>query len=242
MHVYPELEPARHGKIVIKRALALADAYGRIDIPDIPLGKPSVSSPVLSAYLASRGIDIIAHLRMPDHNLLSAKSIIKTLSYVGVRRMILLRGDLPRQGGICEGYWSPEEALAYAKKYGVEPGLLISPRRSIEDIVRRLGLRAEIYYITRFNKNILNKIYKIINIIKNINSKIGLYIVIGTLKNRVYLRENKIPHIPLSELAEILEWARAAGADRVILSAPGDGDILLDESIVEVVHGIERNR
>ncbi|MCE4627665.1 MAG: methylenetetrahydrofolate reductase [Desulfurococcales archaeon] len=230
MEVYPELEPSRDRRVIMNRLETLIKIYnGRVDIPDIPLGKPSISSPVISVYARHRlGADVIAHLRVVDHNLLSTKSIIKTLSYVGVRKLVLLRGDPPRQGEICNNYMQPEEAVAYAKKYGVEAGLLISPRRTDEEIMSRLSAQADIYYITRLSEDNFERIEHIGRLIRESGSRVGVYVVVATARNREYLHANKIPSVRAENLDKVLE--RVAGwADRAILSAPGDGDALARE-------------
>ena len=232
--VYPELEPARSGRVVMERALSLVEAYGRVDVPDIPLGKPSVSSPVISSYLAGLGADVIAHLRMQDHNMLSAKSIIKTLSYVGVRRILLLRGDPPRQGEPCSPYWQPEEAVGYARRYGLEAGLLLSPRRSLEDIEWRIRVGADVYYVTRASPSTAERISRIAGLVRRSGSALAFYIVVSTGRNSEYLEQNSIPSVPVGMLGEFLGWAERLGADRVILSSPGDGDALLGE-VLEAV-------
>ena len=229
MEVYPELEPSRDPRVIMARLRALVDIYGRVDIPDIPLGKPSISSPVLSAYARhGLGADVIAHLRVVDHNLLSTKSIIKTLSYVGVRKLILLRGDPPRQGEPCSSHMQPEEAVPYARKYGVEAGLLLSPRRADEEIIERLAARASIYYITRLSSSNIERIEHIAGLIRESGARAGVYVVVATPRNREYLRANKIPGVPQEELESVLRRV-AAWADRAILSAPGDGDALARE-------------
>ena len=236
--VYPELEPARKAEIVLERVVRLIRAYGRIDIPDIPLGKPSISSPVLGVYAMHRlGADAIVHLRVQDHNILSLKSIIKTLSYIGPRRILLLRGDPPRQGSPCPS-WSPEEAVAYASRYGMETGLLLSPRKSLEEIRERISVGAQVYYITRASRATWERVTRIIGMVLGGGATPALYLTVATGSNRGYLEENMIPYVEASELEGVIARAEALGVARIILSAPGDGDYLYSSELVERLRGM----
>jgi hypothetical protein len=236
LRIYPELEPARSREIVLARLKMLAEAYGRVDIPDIPLGKPSIFSPILAVLAHGMyGVDVIAHLRTQDHNIISLKSIIKTLLYAGIRRILLLRGDPPQQGKPCEGTWEPEDAVTYAQGYGAEAGLLISPRKTDEKILARARVQADYYYVTRVSKSSLPRILRVASIIKNEapESKLAAYIVIQTEKNRGYLESYNIPSIHAHELPEIAEALENAGFTRIIISAPGHSDILHSREILE---------
>jgi len=238
VEIYGELEPSRNPRIVLERARLLAELYRRVDVPDIPLGKPNISSPVMSAYvLHSLRADVIAHVRVIDHNIVSLKSIVKTLSYINIKKIIFLRGDPPQQGQACEGHWQPEEAVGYAQKYGVDAGLLISPRKPLNEIRQRLAVGASAYYVTRVepSHNTRARIKSIIDMVIRAGAAPGLYVVVGSRGNVEYLSRYGIPYVPVDKLREILEWAERLRVERIILSAPGAGDSLLSEDVVEGV-------
>ncbi|MCE4625258.1 MAG: methylenetetrahydrofolate reductase [Desulfurococcales archaeon] len=240
LEIYAELEPSRSGEEIIDRLGSLSAIYGRIDIPDIPLGKPSTSSPILGVYARERfRADVIVHLRVIDHNIVSLKSIIKTLTYVGVNKIILLRGDPPTQGTICTGHWAPEEAVTYAKGYGAEAGLLISPRKSDMEIIKRAQSHASAYYVTRLSHETQSRVERVLGLLSEVspNSVLGLYVVVESERNRRYLQENNIPAIPLQELPRMLEWAETVGVERVILSTPGDSHLLMSERLIRLLDG-----
>jgi plasmid stabilization system protein ParE len=236
--IYPELEPSRRREVILARLERIVEAYRRIDIPDIPLGKPSISSPVLSVLARhAYSADVIAHLRTQDHNILSIKSIIKTLSYAGVKRLIALRGDPPQQGKPCEHTWNPEDAVKYARDYGVEAGLLISPRKPGELIEERALVGADYYYITRVHRDYFEKINQIVSVIlrRSPNSRLAGYLVLSTSRNKRYLQEYHIPSLTLEELPRVIEFIEQAGFSRAILSAPGDGDYLYSKELTQTL-------
>ncbi len=225
MRIYGELEPSRDGKVVFKRAVSIASIYGGIDIPDVPLGKPNISSPVIASYISgSLGADTIAHLRVIDHNIVSLKSIIKTLSYFNVNKIIFLRGDPPQQGDVCGSRWEPEDAIVYAGRYGVEGGLLLSLRKSIEEILARLNVGAPAYYVMRYDSSDKSK-DKLNKIVKNKeNSVIGVYLVARTGRNASFLERIGLPSLQEDAITRETEYLlESMGVDRIIISAPGDG-------------------
>ena len=239
--IYGEVEPSRSREVILRRLEEIARAFGRVDIPDIPLGKPSIFSPVLSAHaFTGLGADVISHLRVQDHNILSIKSIIKTLVYIGVRRLLLLRGDPPAQGEPCGGTWSPEEAAEYAIGYGAEPGLLVSPRKSDEEIRERLESPARVLYVTRVSPTTLSRVLYVTSMILDSpgQKEAAWYIVLATGRSRSYLESHGIPYATLQVLPRLLDAAENAGVSRIILSAPGDGDFLFSRDLLSTLRSL----
>ncbi|MEB3760437.1 MAG: methylenetetrahydrofolate reductase [Desulfurococcales archaeon] len=230
IEIFPELEPARSKEIILERLGRLAKLYKRIDVPDVPLGKPSISSPLLALYaLSELGAYPIMHLRVRDHSIVSLKSIIKTAVYLGLRDQLYLTGDPPLQGNYCPGAWVPEDAVSYGNSYGVNTGLLLSSRRSIEEIRKRIDADAKYYYITRLNPENLSIVKEIMRLIDRRESEamLGAYIVLANEHNKKYLEEHDIPYIPVEDIVSFLEKIEAQGViERVILSSPGNSDLL----------------
>ncbi len=241
MLVYAELEPSRSGSVIMRRLNAIIKLYGRVDIPDVPLGKPSISSPVLAAYSKAMGADVIAHIRVSDHNTVSFKSIVKSLAYMGVDKQLYLRGDPPQQGGLC-GEWTPELAVRYALTHSVKPGLLISPRKRDPEIAERLRSGASFYVITRYSIETRRRTESVVGLIRSISpgSEVGVYLVLGTPRNVEYLRENSIPYTPSDMVEESLNILEHMGVDFVVISSPGDGDFVISKSIAETVLSFSR--
>ncbi len=233
MEIYGELEPARDKDIIIRRVEELSLRFRRVDIPDVPLGKPSISSPVLSLYIHSTfKIPVIAHIRTKDHNVVSLKSIIKTLVYFGVKDQLYLKGDIPQQGDFCNDSWNPEDAVDYGEKYNVKTGLLLSLRKPLELIQKRLSVRASYYYLTRIEdkESILEKVSKIVNIASNQGSKLASYIVIGGKLNKEYLARYQIPFVELENVPRLLDKLERMNIERFIISSPGGYPHLMEAS------------
>jgi 5,10-methylenetetrahydrofolate reductase len=232
LEIYAELEPSRDPQVILNRLERLSREYGKVDIPDIPLGKPSIFSPALAVLARERyGVDVIAHLRVQDHNILAIKSITKTLKYSSVHRIIYLHGDPPLQGKSCQETWEPEEAVSYANSYNIESGLLLSPRKSWDEITRRLRSGASYYYFTRVNLGVIKKVYSYIREEK-IKGNLASYIVVASKENIEYLNNYNIPHIPATEIPKMIRKLEELGVKRVILSAPGYNELLLKKDLL----------
>jgi len=227
--IYAELEPSRDWNHLYWRLRALSGIYGRLDIPDVPLGKPNISAPVLAVLARTMfRADVIAHLRVRDHNIVSLKSIIKSMVLAGVARHVYLNGDKPKQGDYCGQTMTPEETVAYGARRGAETGLLLSLRKTDSEIMERLAVKADYYYVTRcdFTRNCIGRLEKIAGRAGEMGSRLAVYIVMGTEVNRNYLNTNNIPYTSQDNIVDIIEKLSGI-TDRIILSAPGDGDFII---------------
>ncbi|MCE4618474.1 MAG: methylenetetrahydrofolate reductase [Desulfurococcales archaeon] len=152
MELIAELNPPRDPVRLLEIAERFSEVFDWIDIPDAPLGKPNYNSPVVAAYLVSRGFRVIAHLRVSDVNTIALKTITKTLGSLGVPRIVYLKGDPPQQGSSVEDF-TPEDAVYYARSRpeAPEPGLLLSLRKGIEAIRNRLNVPAGFYFVLNYD-------------------------------------------------------------------------------------------
>ena len=216
MELIVEFDPPRNKRSLEEGARRLAGVYDWLDIPDAPLGKPNYNSPVISAYLAALGFRVVAHLRVQDYNVVSFKNITKTLGSLGVERMVFLRGDPPQQGAPVDQV-TPEEAVAYAlrRPEAPEPGLLISLKKSLEEISARLGAGARFYYVLNYDwKGELNgKLDNVIERARERGARIYVYLIIPRdgVPGAEVMRQ--LPNID----GIIVSWPRAPVEDLVRL-------------------------
>lgn len=168
MELIAELNPSRDPARLVEVAERLSQVFDWIDVPDAPLGKPNYNSPVISTFLACRGFRVIAHLRVADVNTIALKTITKTIGSLGVNRIVYLRGDPPQQGNPVFDF-TPEEAVYYARTRpeAPEPGLLLSLRKSLGEIMKRLSVPAGFYFLlnldwgTQSNRRVLEEVSEI---------------------------------------------------------------------------------
>lgn len=213
-----ELEPVKRLDELERRVERLDGLVDWVDVPDSPMGKPSISAPVISAWIRARAkyLGVIPHIRVVDHNLLAIKSITKTLALLGVNRVVYLRGDpVPDiKGGIA-----PEEALGMARKYGLSPGLIISMRRSVEEISERLSRGPDFALLLNLDTRKIDSLKQIRR--GHSNVRLYPYVVLRTSRNRKVL--SKVTTLTLS-YDEALELVSASKPyiDGVLVSSPGD--------------------
>ena len=207
MELIVEYDPPRDRRLLEEGARELASAYDWIDVPDAPLGKPNYNSPVIAAYLAARGIRVVAHLRVQDYNVIAFKTITKTLGSLGVERIVFLRGDPPQQGAPVEQV-SPEEAVAYAlrRPEAPEPGLLLSLRKPLDEIRRRLRAGARFYYVLNhdWGGGTLEKLAAVVEEAHSMGARVYVYLV-----------------VPRDGVPGAQALGSLPGADGVIVSWPG---------------------
>lgn len=161
MEVWIELKPF-YGVDVAAKALKYLGYADSIDIPDQPVGL-AYSSPVVAAFLAAHigGDRIVAHLRTVDMASNAVKSILKTLASLGVSRVVLLRGDpLGGQLGL-----PPEESLKIARRYkdrfGLKAGLIVSLRRSLDEIRARISASPDFILVLNAGPGSLGKLERL---------------------------------------------------------------------------------
>ncbi len=152
MELIAELDPPRDPSLLLSMAKRLSSLYNWLDIPDAPLGKPNYSSPVIAAFLAAYNFNVIAHLRTRDVNTIALKTITKTLGSLGVKRLVYLKGDPPQQGSEVNDF-TPEQAVLYARTRpeAPEPGLLLSLRKSLNEIEKRIKIPAGFYLVLNYD-------------------------------------------------------------------------------------------
>lgn len=229
VYIISELPMARKKEKIIELAKSLVEFSDIIDIPEAPLGFSSPSSPILSCIIKEsiKEANIITHLRLYDINRLALINTIMGLRISGINDVLLLRGDQPKIGRKVEEI-TPDEGIPLLRQHfkRLNVGLLINLNKDLKEIEERIKLRASFYLITRpwYSK----KLGSVSRMIRKNNSKLYIYFVILTEKNREFL-SRLIPKeeiVKIEELEERIEVVKEY-IDGIVFSSPKDYHSLL---------------
>ncbi len=229
METIAELEPTKKKHKLNKVVNRLRKYVDLFDIPESPLGKPVAHSVLLASYLREAlGVDVIPHIRVQDLNKTALLSIIGGLEFIGINKVVLLRGD-PVSNDSTK--LTVEEAAFYAKNYykKLKVGAIVSLRYPTTEILKRVGNRYLDFFLVLRASQYEDKL----RIIRQHSStkKIYVYVIIATEKNLPFLREmlNDQPLHILSEVSSFVDRVRGF-ADGVVLSCPFDTDAIVEVS------------
>ncbi len=219
MELIAELDPV--AALDAGMAAQAAGLYDWLDVPDSPMGKPSVNSLLASCMLS--GVNdgrVIAHLRVQDINLLAFKSTVKTLRATGIRRLVLLQGDRPYRGSSL-GDVSVDEAVRYVRRQvpRLEVGVLVSARKSRGEIEKRLDLEPDFILLLNYRSGGLEWIA---GEARRRGIKVYPYLVVETRRNRELLsRVRRESIVGLGDLPSTVRMLSDL-VDGVLVSSPGD--------------------
>ncbi len=230
MEIIAELKPTKNKYKLSKTVDKLRPYVDFFDIPESPLGKPIAHSVLLASYLREvLGVEVIPHIRVQDLNKTALLSIIGGLEFLGIERVVLLRGD-PTSGN-SSSKLTVEEAAFYTKKNSefLETGAIISLRYPIADILKRISNR----YLDFFLVLRASQYQEKLEVVRQYadRKRIYVYIIIATEKNLPFMREI-LGDQPLHTLNEVAAFAESVKefADGVVLSCPFDVDAIVEAS------------
>ena len=221
MEIIAELTVPRTREALIERALAVARYADSLDLPEAPMGRPTAHS-IAAAHLVMEeaGIDAVAHMRLADLNWVAFESMMGAARMLGVRRLVVLRGDPPVKGTPV-GDVDTETAVKYGKSLGISMGALISLRRGEGDILARASMGADFFLLLRYagQKDMLRMIGD--------RARVYPYLLIATPRNVHFLSALGQPYITVAEVPKAIDEL-AGIAHGVVISVPKDHKALLD--------------
>ncbi|MUM64325.1 hypothetical protein D1867_03460 [Acidianus infernus] len=200
----------------IKKEIQDLSSFDGFDIPDSPLGLPSVKPTSIAALIREKYEHkrIIINQRLLDVNELYVHSLSLTAKAFNLN-IAFTKGDKPKIGKEV-GYLSSEEAVNIAKGYGVSSGMMISLRKSRTEILARLESNADFYLALHFYG---------VESIKGLEEsfpKIIPYIIVKTEKNKEILSNISQPSFEGSKVRDLLYELESVGIKSVLISSPGD--------------------
>lgn len=218
MRIYAEIYPSRHLENVRENLQKLKDFDG-FNIPDNPLGYPTMP-PELIGYMIRetyRHKEIIMNQRLKDINELKLRSMITAAKAINAS-VIFTQGDKPRFGNEFNGIGSID-AMKLAIRRGVESGVILSFRKSLDDIKTRMKTGADIFLVVNFGEvSILDKVK---------TEKLIPYIIVKTKKNGEIVDRINQPSVELGELHLFINKLKDYNFRGFLFSVPGDTGTLI---------------
>ena len=232
MELVAEFEPVKSREELEARARLLEGVFDWVDVPDSPMGVPGGFSPIVAMAVksASRGLRVIAHLRLIDLSRLAVESIIKSIRLTPIERLLFLRGDPPARRSTVVNDVTPEEAVELARRKlpGREFGLLLSLRKPLNDILSRLRRASDFYLVLNASEERLGLLKSVYEEARRLGSRIYVYVMVVTGKNSDIARATRARWFkPPEAVAFATEQLRGL-CDGVVVSAPRDFGTLVE--------------
>ncbi|AAY79795.1 hypothetical protein [Sulfolobus acidocaldarius] len=222
MQVLAEIHGKTKKEKLLKTLMKLEE-YDGFNIPDSPLGYPSVMPSVIATVvrnLYGNNKRVIINQRLADVNELFIASLSLTSKLVEFD-VTFTFGDKPKVGREV-GYMTSEDAIALLKKYSplTKAGMIISLRKSKEEIDKRLKNNdADFYLVLRLEDP--NQIARIDT------SKLIPYIIVETESNKQVTAQLEQPTFNVERAIELISVLGKLGVQAVLISTLGDVDGLV---------------
>ena len=198
--------------------------YTGIDIPESPLGNPSINSVVVGSILKSSFPEsiVFSHLRLIDVSRVMFLSLLSAASELsGIDALFLTMGE-GKERRIASKI-STEEAYKIAEEHGLEErlGAIISLRYSLSEIEKRLGSGFKKFLVLRLSQGNMDKFAEVSRLAMRRKVELYPYIIVKTEKNEKVLEQLGQPSLSPSELPDMLK-AIEKRADGAVISTAGD--------------------
>lgn len=181
-----ELTTVRRREELMSRVKTLKEIVDWIDVPDSPMGVASQFSPVVSCYIKSvEDMGVIAHVRTIDLSRVALTALAKSLALCGVERVVYVRGDTVSNSTVVRDL-EPEDAVDLVKQLGMglSPGLTLSLRKELAEILKRVSLKADFYLVLNLGRDTEGKLAEIATISRRLGLKLYPYLVIASEESR----------------------------------------------------------
>lgn len=182
MELLYELAPVKRREDLRVRLSALRGIVDWIDVPDSPMGSTSQSSPVVSCLVRSiEEFRVIAHIRTIDLSRVAITSMTRSLELCGVERVAYVRGDVVLNSSIVRDL-EPEDAVGLVKQLNlsISPGLTISLRKDLAEILKRMRSSADFYLVLNLSEQTSEKLERVSRVARSANAKIYPYLIVAT--------------------------------------------------------------
>ena len=221
MEFLAELQP----KIKIEKIqneIKELEPFDGFDLPDSPLGYPSILPSSIATIVRNVYPDkrVIVNQRLLDVNELYVASLSLTSKVIGFD-IVFTKGDKPKIGKEV-GYLTSEQAILLSKYYNkdLRAGLVISMRKSKEEIARRLKFEAaDFFLLLRLESE---------DQLEGLQSnKLIPYVIVKTDKNKEIVSTLAQPVFDENKVIDFIYKLEDKGVQGVLLSSLGDTEALV---------------
>ncbi len=116
MELGVEVVPSSYRKF-LRSLSSVIGIFDFVSIPECPFGKPMPSPLVLSTLARGLGVEAVPNYRVMDRSELGFLSEMMALYEIGIRKVVIVRGDLPSIG--VPTHLNPVDAIKLLKENGV---------------------------------------------------------------------------------------------------------------------------
>ncbi len=217
MKTYAEIYPSKNlGNI--KDAIATMGSFDGFNIPDNPLGYPTMPPDIIGYIIREKypEKDIIINQRLKDINELRVRSIITAARSINAS-IIFTQGDAPRFGKEFNEM-SSSYAMKLAIHRGVNAGLILSFKRPVKDILERMQLKSNTFLVINMDN---------LSILESVDtSRLIPYIIVKTQKNGNILGKINQSSVNVEDLYIYMNQFKKFNLKGVLFSVPGDNETL----------------
>ncbi|AFK51119.1 hypothetical protein TCELL_0695 [Thermogladius calderae 1633] len=228
MEIIVEL-PSFSRKGVDKLAPRLKDLGFSVFLPENPAGIPALLAAAVGVYLRTKyELGVYISTRLVDVNLLYAYSTVLTAKEFGFKGVTLLRGDKPAFGETLET--NSEEALAFIKERvrGVDLGLIVSMRFSMDNIQARLLKNPDYVMVIHFGLGNMDKMVEVSKVARERGVKVYPFVLLSLEKSKGLFMQLGQPFVETNQLRGVCESLKKV-VDGIVVSSPLDLDTAVEQ-------------
>lgn len=208
------------------------DIFDGIDIPESPLGIPSINSIVAGSLVKGTcpELSVFSHMRLIDLNPISFISLLSSAELANIDSIFITQGEKNEKK---DSYLlSTEEAFALASKYGLSErlGAILSLSYEFEAINRRLEAGFKRFLVLRFSEDNSEKFLAVAERAKKAGIELYPYIILKTERNKDIIERMGQPSYEAKDLKEIVKKLEGF-VGGIVLSTAGDFKSLLSLEI-----------
>jgi len=225
MKVLVEVAPRRNREKLVEEVSKLVNYVDAVFVPDAPLGKPSAHAIAVAHVISETlGIEAIPSVRLRDINTNALMNLVGAAKLLGIRSIVLVRGDPPAHGAPVDDIGT-EEAVELLKKSRsfreMRLGLVVSMAKGYEMIAERLRLPIDMVLVSRLWRP-QDLEHDVFAEARKRGVEVYPYIVVASPRDRDRVYEMLRGHQPVylpREAVDVVEALRGL-CDGVLISSP----------------------
>jgi len=231
-----EFVPSRNFLKIAEETRNLVDGW---NVTDSAAGRPAPSGTAVGCVLKTKYPDkiVIPVSVLRYKGPVEVGGLALAGEAIGLDGLVLTMGDPPKYGGPIEMFKRSEEARDFLRRKvrvkSLKIGCLLTPRRSVKDIIVRVRDAWDFFFFMRLEEKSLPLLKRISEECKRLKKSIYAYFVVETPRNTEVIRMIGWPVTSDMKHAEAFASTLEGIVDGIIATCAGDyeGDIELLKSL-----------